>query len=384
MNSRERVLKALNHQEPDRVPFDLGGTNVSGIATKAYQNLLNYLGIPITAGEIKISDQIQQLAQIDEAVARRLQSDIRVVTPRTSSVWNLRIEDEGKRTRFVDEWGITWKMPKEGGFYYDMVDHPLADAATVADVERYPWPDVADPKRYEGLQAELMDLSRKTEAGIVMQGISAGMFEMGGWLRGMENFFADLALEPEIACRIMDKVLEIKMIYWEKVLTLGKDYVHVAHEAEDLGTQNSLLVSPEMYRKYVKPRQKELYGFIKKIAPVKVFFHSCGAIKELIPDLIEVGVDILNPVQVSARDIDTEVLKREFGKDIVFWGGGIDTQRVLPHGSVAEVKAEVRRRVADLKPGGGFIFNTVHNIQADVPPQNIMAMWEALQEYGVY
>ena len=385
MNSRERVIMALNHKEPDRVPFDLGGTNVTGISKTAYRRLLEYLGIKTHGRDLKTFCVIQQLAQIDEDIAGRLETDIRVVAPRTSSSWNLEITDDGNYSRFADEWGINWKMPKNRGFYYDMVDHPLADASSVEDVDRYKWPDMSDSKRYEGLKDELGEVYRKTGCAIVMQGVSAGFFEMGGWLMGMENFYISLAIEPEIACRIMDRAIEVKMAYWEKVLKIGGEYINVAHEAEDLATQNSLLVSPELYRKYIKPRQKELYSFIKKLAPVKVFFHSCGAIKELIPDLIEAGVDILNPVQVSAAGMDdTKALKKEFGKDIVFWGGGIDTQRILPRGTVGEVWDEVRRRVEDLMPGGGFVFNPVHNIQADVPPENIVAMWEAFKEYGRY
>lgn len=384
MNSRERVLMALNHKEPDRVPFDLGGTNVTGISKAAYKRLLDYIGIQREEKEIKTFCVIQQLGQIDDDVANRLKTDVRVVTPRTSSAWNLNILEDGPYYKFVDEWGITWKMPKDGGFYFDMVDRPLADAVTVEDIERYKWPDTADSKRFDGLEEELKEVYDRTGCAIVMQGVSAGFFELSGWLRGMENFFADLICEPELACKIMDKALEVKMHYWDKVLSLGKDYIHVVHEAEDLATQNSLLISPGLYRKYIKPRQKELYSFIKSKAPVKVFFHSCGAVKELIPDLIEVGVDILNPVQVSAAGMGSKELKKEFGNDIVFWGGGVDTQRILPLGTVEEVKEEVKRRIEDLMPGGGFIFNTVHNIQADVPPENIMAMWEALQEYGIY
>ncbi|TAL31974.1 MAG: hypothetical protein EPN93_16645 [Spirochaetes bacterium] len=265
-----------------------------------------------------------------------------------------------------------------------MAAWPLANASSVRDIDEYKWPDVGDNARYAGLKEELREIYENSGCAIVMQGVSAGFFELGGWLRGMENFFVELLGEPEMACRIMDKAMEVKMAYWEKVLSIGRDYILIAHEAEDLASQRSLLISPAVYRKYIKPRQKELYDFIKKQAPVKIFFHSCGAVRELIPDLIEVGVDILNPVQVSAAGMDTKELKREFGRDIVFWGGGVDTQRILPRGTVAEVREEVKRRLEDLMPGGGFVFNTVHNIQADVPPENIMAMWETLQEYGVY
>lgn len=384
MNSRERVTKALNHIEPDRVPFDFGGTNVSGISMTAYKRLLAHLGITKDEKDLRTFDVIQQLAQVDTEVLDRLKPDIRVVAPRASSVWNLEIREADGYRIFTDEWGITWKMPVNGGLYFDMAAWPLANASSVRDIDEYKWPDVGDNARYAGLKEELREIYENSGCAIVMQGVSAGFFELGGWLRGMENFFVELLGEPEMACRIMDKAMEVKMAYWEKVLSIGRDYILIAHEAEDLASQRSLLISPAVYRKYIKPRQKELYDFIKKQAPVKIFFHSCGAVRELIPDLIEVGVDILNPVQVSAAGMDTKELKREFGRDIVFWGGGVDTQRILPRGTVAEVREEVKRRLEDLMPGGGFVFNTVHNIQADVPPENIMAMWETLQEYGVY
>ena len=183
----------------------------------------------------------------------------------------------------------------------------------------------------------------------------------------------------------MDKLLEIEMDYWDFIFSNFGEYIQMAYTANDLGSQENLLMSPSFYRKYIKPRQKKLNEFIKNKKPdIFIYFHSCGSILEIIPDLIEIGIDALNPVQVSAADMDTKKLKKEFGKDITFWGGGVDTQRVLPFGTPEVVKEEVKRRIEDLAPGGGFVFATVHNIQADVPPQNIMAMWEALQEFGKY
>lgn len=210
-------------------------------------------------------------------------------------------------------------------------------------------------------------------------------FQMSFLLRGFEDFFMDLAANPPLACYLMDKVIELKMKFWGLVLEELGDYITVVALADDLGDQRGPRISLQMYKKYIKPRQKKLIGFIRKIAPhpVYIFLHSCGSVYDFIPDLIEVGVDILNPVQVSAANMDTKKLKKEFGKDIVFWGG-IDTQQVLPRGTTQQVRDEVKRRIDDLAPGGGFIFNPVHNIQEEVPPQNIMAMWEALQDYGIY
>jgi len=183
----------------------------------------------------------------------------------------------------------------------------------------------------------------------------------------------------------LDKITELKMRYWAKALEAVGGNVLLVSEADDLASQQSLLCSPDLYRSMIHPYHKKLFSFIKTKAqsPVHIFYHSCGAVKPLIPLLIEEGVDVLNPVQVSARDMDTQTLKREFGRDITFWGGGVDTQQVLPTGSPHEVREEVRRRIGDLAPGGGFVFAAVHNVQSDVPPENFMAMWETLQEFGV-
>jgi uroporphyrinogen decarboxylase len=207
---------------------------------------------------------------------------------------------------------------------------------------------------------------------------------LGGWLRGLANFYADLAGDPDLACKVMDKALEMKMKYWDKVLDLAGDLIDVVQEADDLGAQHSMLISPEMYRKYVKPRHKELFGFIHSKTKAKIFIHSCGCFYDVLPDLREVGVDIINPVQFNASRMNAEGLKKNFGQDFSFWGGGVDTQRILPNGTPQEVKDCVRRQIEILAPGGGFVFNTVHNIQADVPPENLAAMKETFDEYSKY
>jgi uroporphyrinogen decarboxylase len=208
--------------------------------------------------------------------------------------------------------------------------------------------------------------------------------EMAAWLRGFLDFYCDVASNEELFCTILDKIVELKIIYWEHILDVAKEFVDIIQEADDLGGQNRLLISPDKYRRLVKPRHQEIFDFIHSHSNAKVFFHSCGAIREIIPDLIEIGVDILNPVQVSAPGMDSAELKQEFGKDLVFWGGGIDTQSILPYGTPQQVREEVKRRLNDFMPGGGYIFAPTHNIQADVPPENIVAMWETLKEFGVY
>ena len=382
MNSRERVLKTLNHEEPDRIPFDLGATIATGIHTTAYQRLRQYLGLP--AVEPRIEDVIQQLAAVDDDVAERLQTDCRNVAPRASGIYNLAFRDEGDYTAYTDEWGIDWRMPKQGGFYYDMYRHPLARAETVADVAAYRWPDAADPHRFTGLR-DRARAARAEGKPVILGGLCAGISEMHSWLRGYAEYYTDFYLHPDITEYLMDRVAELKMAYWERALAEAGEYVDVVIEADDMAGQDRLLFSPDIYRCFVKHRHARIHAFIKQQAPnVKIWFHSCGAIRPLIGDLIETGIDILNPVQKSAAGMDLVELKREFGRDITFWGGGVDTQRVFGTGTPEEVHDDVRRSIDALAPGGGFVFATVHNTQANVPPENFMAMWETLQEYGRY
>ncbi|MBI3911682.1 MAG: hypothetical protein HY320_12225 [Armatimonadetes bacterium] len=260
----------------------------------------------------------------------------------------------------------------------------MVNVESPADVQRWPFPDPIHESRFIGLR----DRAERTRAAgqlFVLGGISAGMLEMGLWLRGFENFFCDLGGNRPLAEALCDKIIELKMRYWEKALALVGDVVDVVQEGDDYGGQHDLLVSPQLWRELFKPRLCQLIGHIKQCAPhVFVFFHSCGSIYEILPGLIEAGVDILNPVQVACANMRSDRLKREFGDSLTFWGGGVDTQRILPCGTPQQVRDEVKRRVADFAPGGGFVFNTVHNIQADVPPENILAMRETLQEFGSY
>jgi uroporphyrinogen decarboxylase len=382
MNSRERVLKTLNHEEPDRIPFDLGATVASGIHVTAYRKLRHFLGLP--AGEPRIEDVIQQLATIDDDVAGRLQTDCRNVAPRSSSIYNLELRREGDYSAYTDEWGIDWRMPREGGFYYDMYRHPMAAAESIADVADYAWPDPTDPQRFAGLR-ERARAAHEQGRVVLLGGLCAGVSEMHSWLRGYAQYYTDFYLKPELSEYVMDKVVDLKIAYWERALSEAGEYVNIVTEADDMAGQKRLLISPDIYRRFIKRRHAQIHGFIKKQAPaVKIWFHSCGAIRPLIGDLIETGIDILNPVQKSAAGMDLVELKRDFGKDITFWGGGVDTQRVFGTGTPQQVHDDVKRSIDALAPGGGYVFATVHNTQANVPPENFVAMWETLQEYGRY
>ena len=379
MTSRQRLLTALNHKEPDRIPYDLDGTNQSGIHHIAYRNLLSYLGI--RKDEITICDPIQQLAHVHEDVLEKLKVDTRIIYPKDPSNWKLNIEEDKEGKYFIDQYGIKWTMHK-GGFYFDPTGHPLTEGS-IEELNNHPFPDPSDQKRIEGLK-EVARGFRERGFPVNMMSMSGGFFEAPFWLRGFENFYCDLAGNPRYACSLMDKLLEIEMGYWDLVLSELGDYIDIALTANDLGGQDGPVISPSMYRKYIKPRQKKLNSFIKnKKSSIYIFFHCCGSIYDLLPDLIETGIDIINPVQVSAAKMNTKRLKKEFGDALTFWGG-IDTQEILPYGTPQEVKDEVKRRIDDLAPGGGFVLTSVHNIQADVPPENIMAMWETLQEYGKY
>ncbi len=381
LSSRERVKLALDHREPDRIPFDVGGTGMTGVHITAYRNLRQHLGLPSV--EIGIDDIIQQLATIDEDMNERLKTDCRNVAPRSSAIYNLALRDEGDYTAYTDEWGIGWQKPKEDGFYYDMYHHPLASASAIGDIEDYAWPDAVDPHRFEGLRERAKAVHDQGKV-VILGGLCAGVTEMHAWLRGYEEYYLDFHLHPDLAEYIMDKVVELKMAYWERALAGAGEYVDVVIEADDMAGQDRMLIAPDTYREFIKPRHTELFSFIKEQAPVNIFFHTCGAIRPVIGDLIESGIDILNPVQKSAAGMDLAELKREFGEDVVFWGGGVDTQRVLNMGTPDDVREDVKQSIDALAPGGGFVFATVHNTQADVPPENFMAMWETLREYGVY
>jgi len=382
MNGRGRVLYSLSHKEPDHVPLDIGGSDVTGIHLGAYRELALHQGF---RPDVPICEIVQQVALPAESLLQELEVDVRPVFPEPPNAWKLEFMVEGPYRTFVDEFGVKWAMPLDGGLYYDLVSHPLSNLSGIADLAQHPWPHGADPGRIRGLRDRATELSNKTGAALVMLPLYGGIFESAFWLRGYKQFFLDLAETPVMVEAILDRTLQFRLDYWTQILGEVGDLIDIVVEYDDLGSMSGLLISPSMYRRYVKPRHRQLFEFIKSRTRAKIFFHCCGAIYKLIPDLIEAGIDILNPVQVSAAGMeDTQKLKQEFGRDLTFWGGGINTQMTLPHGTIQEVKEEVKRRIADLAPGGGYVFAAVHNIQADVPPENIMAMWEAWKEYGVY
>jgi uroporphyrinogen decarboxylase len=379
MTSRERVRAALDHRQPDRIPFDLGGTRMTGIHVEAYRRLRPALGLE--PREPRVADLTQQLAEVEPDVADALGTDVVGLVPGSASGYRREVREVDGHRSFVDEWGVGRRMPLEGGLYYDSFAPPLAGDIDPAAVDAFAWPDAADPGRYAGLaQAAGWAASsgRAVALGSICGGLTEGLFK----LRGFEDGYLDLAGDPALARRVMERILEIKLEYWARALPLVAGSIDVVVEADDLGGQDRTLFSPATYRELVKPLHRELFDFLHAHTEARILFHSCGSVRTLIPDLIEIGVDILNPVQVSAAGMDSAELKREFGGALAFWGGGVDTQRVLGAGSPDAVRIEVRRRIADLAPGGGFVFATVHNIQPNVPPGNVIAMWETLREAG--
>jgi uroporphyrinogen decarboxylase len=381
LNSRERVQRALNHQEPDRVPFDLGGTGLSTIHVTAYQNLRRHLGLPEV--EPRVAFVAEQLVRVDEDLAERLQADVWPVLSGMASGFEYVFRVEGAYEAYTDEWGIGWRKPVDGGFYYDMYHHPLASAESLDDLKVHPFPDPVDEGRFAPLRRQAEAARAKGKA-VALAGPCAGIAEVYSWMRGYEEYYIDLAHHKDWVGYMLDRLVAFKSAYWERALGEIGDLVDIVIEADDLAGQHAPLLSPRTYREVIQPRHKRLFSFIKAQAPVKVFYHSCGAVRRLIPDLIEAGIDILNPVQISAADMDLAGLKREFGRDLVFWGGGVDTQGVLGTATPAEIKDHVWQNIEALAPGGGFIFAAVHDIQANVPPENIVAMWEAWQAYGIY
>jgi len=374
MTSRERVLNALNHEEPDRVPIDIGSA-VSSIHVEAYKRLRKYLCVK--GDKIEIIDNMQQVVKVEEEVLKRFHVDTRHISLKPAQPW--RKCSEGI---YQDEWGIKYIKPVNS-HYYDMIEHPLA-RATIKDLDDYPWPDPYDLRRVEGLEKEAKRLYEDTPYAIVLSGFSESLFGLPSWLRGHAQFYMDLVSNEEFVNALLDKLLN----YWKSLadisLQLVGKYVQVVKLADDLGMQRGPIISPKLYRKFIKPRQRELYTFIKKRTKAKVFLHSCGSVYDFISDFIEIGVDILNPIQVSAKNMNTKRLKEEFGDKLTFWGGGCDTQCILPQRTSTQVREEVKRRIKELASGGGFIFTPVHNIQYDVDPENICALYDAALEFGKY
>lgn len=378
MTSRERVLTALDHLEPDRVPIDLGQAAGDGITVSAYRNLIIHLGLPNRP--IRLQDKRSQTACVDEDILQRFHVDFRRVDLDSPDGW--RDEPVGING-YRDEWGVVRVRP-EGGFYYDIAGSPLSDADPKNAIERHHWPDPDNPGRFRGLRERARNLYEGTDFAVVLQ-VNCAFFLRCAELRGWENFFADLAGNPEFAVALMNHYLDVRLkIASNAMQEVGNCFDIVVVSTDDLGMIDRTIVSPKMYHELIQPIQRRTFDFFKAHTPARMFCHCDGAIYPLLEDFIEIGVDVLNPIQVSAKGMgDTGKLKKEFGDRLSFWGA-IDTHRILPFGTTHDVRLEVLRRITDLGPHGGYVLCAVHNIQPEVPPENVVAMYDAAWDFGRY
>jgi uroporphyrinogen decarboxylase len=382
MTSRQRVLKALNHQEADRIPIDLGGFQ-TGIHRQAYQDLIDYLGYDETP---EILDPVQQIVVPSEKVLELFHVDVRYVTAHGPDSFQGDIELNKRDGRLwhdlEDEFGVVWSMPDDQMLYMDISHHPLADA-TIDDVADYPFPDGGDPSRFTGVREKALEIKNHTPYAL-SSGICGVTYEICWYMRGLEQWFIDMIQNPAMCEALIDRTSQFWVDWMAGFLGEVGDLLDVIMIGDDLAGQHGPLFSPAFYRRVVRPRQQRVIDVIKAHTQAKIWYHTCGSCVEYIPDLIEMGVDALNPVQISARGMDPAMLKEQFGRQITFWGGAIDTQHILPFATPEQVRQEVRGNIESFRPGGGFVFNNVHNIQAGVPPENIVAMFETAYDYGFY
>jgi len=420
MNSRERIIETLNHRMPDRVAIDLGATNATGISAVVYAKLKKLLGI--NGGLIKVFDLMQQLAEPEIEVLDKIGGDavmLRRLAPvlgvpvkawkkskltdgtdcLQATTYNPVMNEEGDLLMYkitdgsdlvhpfrlnedpelFDKGRVVAKLPK-GSHAFCRVYHPLVNVNTVEELDKFGYPEI-DDEELLFIEKEAKILYETTNKAICGS-FYGNVFEIGQVYWGYQKFFENLMLEPELMKHFFEKRTDAYMRDLEKYLKAVGKYINIINFCDDLGTQGSLLMSPEMYREMIKPLHARMFGYIRKNYPdVKVFFHTCGAVYELIPDLIEAGIQILNPIQFTASGMDPVKLKKEFGKELVFWGGGVDTQHTLNAGTVDEVKKMAKEMLDILSPGGGYVFSQVHNIESCVPAENVLAAFETAKNY---
>jgi uroporphyrinogen decarboxylase len=384
------------------VPIDLGGTVDSTVVAVAYRDLRAHLGLG--PGVVRVADIYQHTALVEEDVREAMGIDVRlagdepvrwregVLPDGTPALFPDKFrperQNDGSQVVFDDAGTVLLKMPSEG-HYFDPVHSPLAKATSVHEIDHhldaiqsYDKPAHLDTS-YEELARKARRLREETD--YLLVGFFGGhIFQASQSLRGWDTFLLDLLINRTFAEALMDRLVQANLERFERYAETVGRYVDVIQFEDDLGMQDRPLLRPELYRQVVKPYQARLFRFARSRCDAYLLLHTDGAVAPFIPDFIEMGIDALNPVQVSAAGMDTRTLKREFGDDIVFWGGGCDSQRTLPFGTPQEVADEVKRRIDDLAPGGGFIFAPIHNIQSEVPTDNVVAMFEAAREYGVY
>ena len=382
MTSRDRVLTVLNHEQPDRAPIVIGVSNATGIKMQPYQGIKRIAGIKAPD---KFLYQWPELgtAEVDEATMARLHSDVRGVLDLEPIATRQRNQNRAAHDDCIDSWG-SGQVEVTPGYWFPGI-HPLIDATTVEELENYPyWPDMSDPSRVAHVAADARRLAVQNEYAIMATPWLLFPFERAHAMQGMEAFLLNMAMYPDFARALLEKIAGYCKVLMGRFLDELGDNVDIIKIGDDLGTQESLMISPQMYRDLLMPIHADFIEFIKARTSAKIFFHSCGDVFPLIEDFIDIGVDILNPIQTSSGKMSNlAALKKRFGRNIVFCGG-IDSHRVLPYGSVEEVRQEVRRVIDLLGSGGGTMIGAVHTVMNDVPPENILAMVDAVEEFGRY
>jgi uroporphyrinogen decarboxylase len=431
LKPRDRVISALRHEEPDRIPIDLGATPCTSVHAKTYYDLRKYLGLPLKP--VRVMDIGQQLAEVDKDVLDLLHVDVvnvnRVLEPmaphpyiyRFASVVDRSLKEVSDREFYIwrAPYGVDVEIPKyieivevgegfagysagnifgiipRGGYYFWGLDRwrkskpPLADVKSVDDVKKFDWDSfkVADDV-VEILRKRAEYLYRNTDYALINNFIGGpgGYHDAGGQnLRGWDKWLSDLRVRKPLAEAILDHIHEVMMYNIKKIVNAVGEYVQVTAIAyDDLGTEEGPQISVQTFKEFYKHRYEELIGYVKKHSRMFTWLHSCGSVYPFIREFIDIGLDIINPVQISARGMDPEKLKKEFGEQITFWGGGIDTQHVLPFAKPDEVVDHVKKLIKIFAPGGGYVYASVHNIQPGAPPQNIVAMFKTAYEYGKY
>jgi uroporphyrinogen decarboxylase len=411
MTSRERVLASITHKEPDRPPVDLGASTSSGIAGIAYGRLRKHLGLK--DAPTRVFDVVQQLAVVDDDLLDLFGVDVLDIgrlfdtedsdwhdvvlsdgsTAQYPVKFNPVMQPDGSRQVIKDSGLVIGKMPA-GGTFFDQTFFPYqqgfpSDYKNLGDdmsnviwgvYPCSPWNHAADEGFWETLRQRVLELRKTTDRALMVR-CGCNLVEWGMFLRRMDNFLMDIMVDQPGVQRLLDALMERHLDFLAKVCEYLGDIVDIARLGDDLGTDDGLLIPPDSYRKLFKPRHKQLCNFIHANSSMHTQIHSCGSIYELIPDLIEAGIEIINPVQTNCKNMEPEKIKREFGKDIVFWGGGCDTREILNLATADQVREHVRKRMDILSSGGGFVFATVHNILSDVPPENIVAAFETARDY---
>lgn len=399
MNSRERIIAALNHRKSDVIPIDFGAMRSTGISIWAYQKLKEHLGMDTSTS--KLYDVFQQLAEPEKEILDRLGADV-VQVHRLAASFGVKIDrwkagDNGRGIKCMvpedyhpipmengeltiqKDGKVLAKMPREG-YYFDQTCHPLAEAEDAEDLENYTFPVITEEEICY-MEQQAKEAYENTDRAVLME-FGGNILEAGESDFGFENFFMNLLSEPELVHTYLERLTDSYIESLKRLMPRVHKYIQIIQFGDDLGSQESTLISKEVYREMIKPYHKKVFHYIRDNYPeVKVFLHSCGAILELIPDLIDAGVQILNPIQIAAKGMDPETLVERFGDDLVFWGGGSNTQVTCNYGTVDEIQTEVKKLIQIFSKKNGYVFNQVHNLQANVPPEKILAIYDAAQEY---